>query len=74
MKQSVYKKRLHSMNEFKITFLNKKNELDFVTITSNDKQSATKSIETKSNVKTIFCCIDITGKTVNQEGVIGKSN
>ena len=48
------------MNEFKITFLNKKNELDFVTITSNDKQSATKSIETKSNVKTIFCCIDIT--------------
>lgn len=57
-------------SEFKITFLNKKNELDFVTITSNDKQSATKSIETKSNIKTIFCCIDITGKTVNQEGVI----
>ena len=62
------------MNEFKITFLNKKNELDFVTITSNDKQSATKSIETKSNVKTIFCCIDITGKTVNQEGVIKSIN
>ena len=58
------------MNEFKITFLNKKNELDVVTITSSDKQSATKSIETKSNVTTIFCCIDITGKTVNQEGVI----
>ena len=58
------------MNEFKITFLNKKNELDFVTITSNDKSSATKSIETKSNVKTTFCCIDITRKTVNQEGVI----
>ena len=54
------------MSEFKITFLNKKNELDFVTITSNDKQSATKTIETKSNVKTIFCYIDITGKTVNQ--------
>ena len=62
------------MNEFKITFLNKKNELDFVTITSNDKQSATKSIETKSNVRTIFCCIGITGKTVNQEGVIKSIN
>ena len=62
------------MNEFKITFLNKKNELDFVTITSNYKQSAIKPIETKSNVRTIFCCIDITGKTVNQEGVIKSIN
>lgn len=52
------------MKKFKVTFHTKKKELDFVVLSGEDKESVC------AKVKNVLGCIQVTGKTVAEDGSV----
>ena len=52
------------MKKFKVTFHTKQKELDFVVLSGENKRAVC------SKVKNVLGCIEVTGKTVSEDGTV----